>query len=88
MANKPKPDKPNPHEDWESAYADLARDHRSLADVVATLRWVVGFGFGILLISIGIVGTFASLAAWWSFQTQIALQQHQSDAEIHAPKTP
>ena len=64
MVNKPQKREPSP---------DLQRRQDTLESDMATMKWVVGFGFGLLLIVISTLSGLIGIALWWtnSISTQL-----------------
>ena len=65
MVDKPSkrnpPDqKPESLEELANSHADLQRRHQSLVNDMTTMKWVMGFGFALVLIAFGIVSQFTT----------------------------
>ena len=81
--SSPSGQRPDPHDDWQSAYADLDRRYQSLANDMAMMRWVMGFGFALVIITIGIVVQSAANVSRENAAILDRLHQHELDSEIH-----
>ena len=89
MANKPKRD----------SSPDLERRQDSLENDMTTMKWIMGFGFGLVLIVNSVFVSLVILALWWNntLRGEVhnlgnairdELHQHQLDSENHHNHSP
>ena len=83
------------HDDWRSAYADLAdacvdladayadldRRQQSLTNDITTMKWVMGFGFGLVLITNGVIVALVVLSLSWIDNLRDDLHRHELGQE-------
>ena len=92
MANKPthtaSAHDSDSHTDWKIAYADLAREQRSQASDIVTMKWVMGFGFGLVLITNGVVVALTVLALSWNNDLRAELNALKVEFEVYKAENP